>query len=241
MEKKLKHKEVLDLIKRNEAQDFLKVLTEYAVKNTENLVIGAVIVLVIAVGIPLFLNSRAANEVKAEQILSKADYFLTRPVSDQKNAQMYGMFRTKDEKFEKGIAAYQEVVQTYKSTKSLPYAYLGIADAYFNDGKYKESLEYYNTFLEKFQAHYLAPQALSGRAYAYCELGRYKEALDDLNTAMQKYKDSYLYNDIRLKAAECYLKLKNPADAKQLYTQIIGDGRNSYWASVAEVKLREIK
>lgn len=215
-------------------------MTEYASKNTENLVIGAVIVLVVAVGIPLFLNGRAANEVKAQQILSKADYFLTRPVSDQKDAQMYGMFRSKDEKYEKGIAAYQEVVQTYKNTSALPSAYLGIADAYYNEGKYKESLEYYNTFMDRFPAHYLSPQALSGRAYAYYELGQYKEALDDLNAAMQKYKDSFLYNDIRLKAAECYEKLKNPGDARQLYTQLIADGKNSYWAGVADEKLKDL-
>lgn len=241
MEKKLKHKEVLNIIKRNEAQDFVKSLREYAVKNTENLVIGVVIVLVVTVGIPLFLNARTANEVKAEDILSKADYFLTRPVSDQKNAQMYGMFKSNEEKYEKGIAAYQEVVQTYKSTKALPFAYLGIADAYFNEEKYKEALEYYGTFLEKFPSHYLAPQALAGRAYAYYELGQYKEALNDLDAAMQKYPDSFLYNDIRLKAADCDMKLKDTADARQLYAKVVADSKDSYWAGVAEARLGEIK
>lgn len=241
MEKKMKHKDVLKLVKRNEAQEVIKSATEYATKNTENLIIGIVAALVISIGTPLFLNGRKANEVKAQQVLSKANYFLTRPVMDQKDAQMYGMFRTKEERLEKAVMAYNEIIQTYKGTKSLPYAYLGVADAYFNNAKYKEAMEYYNTFIEKFPKHYLAPVALAGRAYVNYEQTRYSDALADLKSAMEKHKDAYNYSDMRMKAADCLLKLNDFSAAKQEYEAIIKEGSDSYWAGVAREKLKEIK
>jgi tetratricopeptide (TPR) repeat protein len=241
MEKKMKHKEVLSLLKRNEAQEVLKTATTYASKNMENLIIAVVAAIVIPVGLILFFNGRKTNEIKAQQVLSKANYFLTRPVSDQKDAQMYGMFRTKDERLEKAVMAYNEIIQTYKGTNSLPYAYLGIADAYYNNGKYKEALEYYNTFLERFPKHFLTPMALAGRAYANYEQGKYSDALADLKTGLEKYGDSYNYADMRLKSADCLVQLKDFTGAKQEYEAIIKDNGDSYWAGVAKEKLKEIK
>jgi tetratricopeptide (TPR) repeat protein len=241
MEKKMKHKQVMELVKRNEAQDAFKSAAAYASKNTENLIIVVVAAIVIGVGVPLFLNGRKTNEIKAQQVLSKANYFLTRPVMDQKDAQMYGMFRTKDERLEKAVMAYNEIVQTYKGTNTLPYAYLGIADAYYNNAKYKEALEYYDTFLEKFPKHFLTPMALAGRAYANYEQGKYSEALADLKTALEKYKGAYNYADMRMKSADCLVQLKDFSGAKQEYEGIIKDGGDTYWAGVAREKLKEIK
>jgi tetratricopeptide (TPR) repeat protein len=241
MEKKMKHKDVLKLVKRNEAQEVFKNASDYASKNTENIIIALVAVLVLGVGIPLFLNGRKANEVKAQQILAKANYFLTRPVMDQKDAQMYGMFRTKDERLEKAVMAYNEIVQTYKSTNSMPYAYIGIADAYYNNAKYKEALEYYNTFLEKFPKHYMTPLALAGRAYVNYEQGKYQDSLADLKTVLEKYKGAHNYNDVRIKSADCLVKLNDFSGAKQEYEGIIKEAGDSYWAGIAREKLKEIK
>ena len=241
MEHKMKHKDVLKLVKRNEAQEAFKSASDYASKNTENIIIAVVAAIVIGVGIPLFLNGRKTNEVKAQQVLAKANYFLTRPVMDQKDAQMYGMFRTKDERLEKAVMAYNEIVQTYKGTDSMPYAYLGVADAYYNNGKFKEALEYYNTFLEKYPKHFLTPAALAGRAYVNYEQGKYSDALADLKTAMGKYKDASNYSDMRMKSADCLLQLKDLTGAKQEYESIIKDEGSSYWAGVAREKLKEIK
>jgi tetratricopeptide (TPR) repeat protein len=151
------------------------------------------------------------------------------------------MFRTKEEKYDKSIMAYNEIVQTYGGTKSLPYALLGIANAYYNLGKYKEAADGYNTFLEKYSKHLLAPEAYAGRAYANYEQGLYKPALDDLKLAMDNFKDAYNLNDMKLKAAECYYKLNETEAAKQAYVQIISGTADSYWAGVAREKLKEIK
>lgn len=238
---KMKHKDVLKLVKRNEAQEVLKNATDYATKNTENIIIALVVVAVLGIGIPLFLNGRKTNEIKAQQILAKGNYFLTRPILDQKDAQMYGMFRSKEERLEKAIMAYNEIINTYRGTKSAAYAYLGIADAYYNTAKYKEALEYYNTFLERYGKHLLVPEALAGRAYANYEQGKYSEALADLKTVTDNHKGAGNYNDARMKAADCLVKLNDFSGAKQEYEGIIKEAADSYWGGVAKEKLKGIK
>ncbi|HRU38982.1 MAG TPA: tetratricopeptide repeat protein [Candidatus Goldiibacteriota bacterium] len=240
MEKKLKHKEVIKLVKRNEAKEVLSSLAGYAQKNTENIIIAVAAVAVIAVGVPLFMSSRANNEVKAQQILAKANFFLTRPVVDQKDAQMYGMFRTRAERTEKAIMAYNEVIQNYKGTKSLAYAYLGVADAYYNDSKAKESIEYYNTFIERFPKHALASQAYLGRARAYMDSGNYAQALEDLKAAAAALSGSPVdEREIRYLTALCHEKMNDLASARKEYSELAGEGGGNYWAGLAAERLKE--
>jgi tetratricopeptide (TPR) repeat protein len=241
MEHKMKHKEVIKLVKRNEAQEFMKSAADYVKGNTENLIIAVAVVLVVSIGIPLIINGRNAGEMKAQQTLAKANYFLTRPVMDQKDAQMYGMFRTKDERLEKAVMAYNEVINTYRGSKTAPYAYLGVADAYYNNGKYKDAGDYYDAFLEKYPKHALAAEALAGRAYAKYEQGKFQEALADLKEAMGRFKGAYNYSDMRLKSADCLLKLNDFSGAKQEYESLINDTGDSYWAGVAKERLKEIR
>jgi len=237
---KIKHKEVKKLIKRNEFEEMIFNLQELFNKKKDNFIITGIITLILVGGTFFYLNNKKATEEKAEKIISRANFMLTRPVVNSKDASMYGMFRSKEEKYEKAIAAYQEVIQTYKGSKTLPYAYLGVADAYFNIEKYKEALEYYNTFIEKFPKHNLISEALSGRAHVYYQMGQYKEALDDFNTIMKKYPDVLNLQDIKIKSAQCYLKLNDFASAKSIL-QNIQESDGTYWYGLAKNILEGIK
>lgn len=237
---KIKHKEVKKLIKRNEFEEMIFNLQELFNKKKDNFIITGIVVLILVGGTFFYLNNKKATEEKAEKIISRANFMLTRPVVNSKDASMYGMFRSKEEKYEKAIAAYQEVIQTYKGSKSLPYAYLGVADAYFNVEKYKEALEYYNTFIEKFPNHNLISEALSGRAHSYYQLGQFKEALDDFNTVMKKYPEALNLQDIKIKLAQCYVKLNDFASAKSIL-QNIHESDGIYWYGLAKNILEGIK
>ncbi len=240
MEKKIKHKEVKKLIKTNEFEEMIYRLQESFNKKKDNFIITAIIIIILTAGTIFYLNNKKATEEKAEKILSRANFMLTRPVVDSKEANMYGMFKSKEEKYEKAIAAYQEVIQTYKGSKALPYAYLGVADSYFNIEKYKESLEYYNTFIDKFPKHELAAAALSGRAFVYYQLGQFKEALEDLKLIADKYPQTFNLQDIKIKTAQCYLKLNDTDSAKKIL-QDIKQSDGTYWYGVAKNILEGIK
>jgi tetratricopeptide (TPR) repeat protein len=240
MEKKIKHKEVKKLLKTNEFQEMILKFQESFGKQKDNFIITGIIVIILIAGIFFYLNNKKSTEEKAEKILSRAYFMLTRPVVDSKDANMYGMFKSKEDKYEKAISAYQEIIQTYKSAKALPYAYLGIADAYFNFGKYKEALEYYNTFIDKFPKHELYNEALSGRAFVYYELGQFKEALTDLKLILDKYPQTLNLQDIKIKTAQCYLKLNDINSAKTIL-QSIQQSDGAYWYGVAKNILEDIK
>lgn len=240
MEKKIKHKEVKKLIKTNEFQEMILKLQETFNKQRDNFIITGIIVFILIAGIIFYLNNKKLTEEKAEKILSRAYFMLTRPVVDSKDANMYGMFKSKEEKYEKAISAFQEIIQTYKSSKALPYAYIGIADTYFNFEKYKEALEYYNTFIDKFSKHELYDEALLGRAYVYYELGQFKEALKDLKLIIDKYPQTLYLQDVKIKTAQCYLKL-NDVNSATTILQSIQQSDGTYWYGVAKNILEGIK
>ncbi len=240
MDKKIKHKEVKKILKTNEFEEMIFRLRESFNKQKDNFIITGIIIVVLIGGTFFYLNNKKSTEEKAEKIITRANFMLTRPVVDSKEANMYGMFKSKEEKYDKAIAAYQEVIQTYKGSKSLPYAYLGIANAYFNIEKYKEALEYYNTFIQKFPKSELISEALYGRAFVYYEMGQFKESLADLKIIMEKYPATLNIQDVKIKAAQCYLKLNDNVSAKTIL-QDIKQTDGTYWYGLAKNILEEIK
>jgi len=240
MEKKIKHKEVKKILKTNEFEEMIFRLRESFNKQKDNFIITGIIVIVLIAGITFYLNNKKSIEEKAEKIITRANFLLTRPVVDSKEANMYGMFKSKEEKYEKAIDAYQEIIQTYKGAKALPNAYLGVANAYFNIEKYKEALEYYNTFIEKFPKNELISEALFGRSFVFYEMGQFKEALADLKIIMEKYPQTLNIKDVKIKAAQCYLKLNDTASAKTIL-QSFQQTDGIYWYGIAKNILEGIQ
>jgi TolA-binding protein len=234
MEKKMKHKDVMKLLKKNETQDFVNGTEDYFKKHAENIIIVAVAAVVIVVAIPLYFNSRNTAELKAERSLSEANYYVNRPVLDDPQASMYGLFRTKKEKYEKIEAAYSNVMQNFKGTKAYTAAMLGLADAYYNNGQYKEAFEYYNTFAEKFAKNPMAAEAVSGKGYSLYQQGQYADAAKEWERVIKEYNGGSAKNDVKLKLADCYIKLNNKPQAKTLCEEIIKDSSESYWANMAK-------
>lgn len=231
MEKKLKHKEVIKIIKRNEFEEFLINLQENIKKNNENLLIAGIIILIILVAIPLYLNNKNSQEIKARNLLSNADYYLTRAVlPDVKDASMYGYFKSKEEKYEKIIGIYSEILQNYKGTSAVPYAYLSIGNIYYNAGKYKEALEYYSTFIEKYKKHQFLPDALNGRAFTNFQIGNIREAIADWEKALELAKEGPFYYEAKFHLGLAYIKNKEIQKAKKIFEEIISSNKNSYWA-----------
>ncbi|HPI02556.1 MAG: Outer membrane protein assembly factor BamD [Candidatus Aerophobetes bacterium ADurb.Bin490] len=237
---KIKHKDAKKIIKRNEFAELVSSIGKFASKNTENVIITAVIAVIIVVAIPVIINFRKTNEVKAERLISEANFYINRPVVEDSNMTMYGFFRSKNEKYEKAIQTYLEVISKYRGTNQAPAAYLGAANAYYNNGMYKEALEYYGTFIDKYKSSPLYPEALSGKGYALYQSGNYQEAVN-------VWQDTKIFesgpnaNDVKLKLADCYVKLNDKQKAIDIYKKITEEMKGTFWASVASEKMKEIK
>lgn len=237
---KIKHKDAKKIIKRNEFAELVSSIGKFASKNTENVIITAVIAVVIIVAIPVIVNFRKTNEVKAERLISEANFYINRPVVEDSNMTMYGFFRSKNEKYEKAIQTYLEVISKYRGTRQAPAAYLGAANAYYNNGMYKEALEYYGTFIDKYKSSPLYPEALSGKGYALYQSGNYQEAAAAWQDS-KIFESSANSNDVKLKLADCYVKLNDKQKAVSIYKKIMEEMKGTFWASVASEKMKEIK
>ena len=231
---KMKHRDIIKMVKRNEAQEFVTGTEHFLKKNTESIVIGGIIALIVIIAVPLFLNFRASSNLKAEQALSEANYYINRPVLDDEQAAMYGFFRTNREKYDKAQAAYMAVLNDYKGTNAVPAAYLGLANSYYNNGQYKEALEYYADFVSKFPKHDLAAEAYSGKAYTLFQTGQYADAVKEWEIVLKKYNGGNNPDDIKLRIAESYLKAGNKSAAKAICDEIMKSGKDNYWTSAAK-------
>jgi tetratricopeptide (TPR) repeat protein len=236
MEHHLRHKDVRKLIKKNEFQEMVAAAVSGAKKNSENLIIGAIILIIIAVAVPLFLNSQAKKEEKAQGLLAQANYYYNLPVGEDKNTGVK-YFASEAEKYERIIGAYSEILQNYKGTKASSYAYLGTADAYYAAGKYMESMEYYNTFITKNPRHEMTDDAISGRAYCNYRLNNYREAAADWEDVIKKYPGANTYFDAKIHAAMSYEKMGEKEKAGVYYAEIIKENPDSAWARDAKAKL----
>ncbi|MEI7639890.1 MAG: tetratricopeptide repeat protein [bacterium] len=236
MDKKMKHKAVINLIKRNEMKEMLDSTLAVITKNTQNTIIASIVVLVVLIAIPFYLNHKNTMEIKAEQLVSRANMMLTRPVLNIEQAGMYGYFRTTEEKTDMVIKTYAQVLKEYKGTNQVAYATLGMANAYYNLGKYKEAQEYFMDFAKKYPTHKMIDDARSGLGYVLYQIGQFKEAAVEFEKVG---KTSFVYYDAKLKLAECYAKTGDKVKAKAAYEEIVKDSADTKWASVAREALKK--
>ncbi|MEI7542740.1 MAG: tetratricopeptide repeat protein [bacterium] len=238
---KMKHRDIIKMVKRNETQEFVSGLKHYVLGNVKNITIVAISVLVIGIVVPLFLNLRENNNLKAEQILSQANYFLNRPVLDDPQAAMYGFFRTNKEKYEKAQSFYMTVLRDYKWSDALPSAYLGLANSYYDSEQYKKAMEYFNSFISKFPNNTLIAEAYSGKAYTLFQMGQYAEAILIWESVQKKFNGGNNPNDIKLRVAESYIKTGNKVAAKAICEEMIKSDKEDYWTSAAKEMILKTK
>lgn len=119
-------------------------------------------------------------------------------------------------------------------TEQIPYALQLLSSIYLRQDQYKKSIEYGNKAIQAFDTYYkenpnnhtlfLKSQTLSDIGYCYAKVNRHKEAIVFYNKsiALSKQVGADSMTGITLaKAAESYLMLSNPNEAKRLYEQVL--------------------
>ena len=235
MEKKLKHRDVIKLVKRNEIKEIVEKTTAYFTKNTENVIIAAIIAAALIIGIPLFLKAGKANSEKAEQALARANNIFNAPVSNDAQMAMYGYFPGNQQKYETAASSYMEVIQGYRNTKAAAFAQLGLAASYFNNGKFGEAEEAYSLFIEKNAKHAMLAEAYNGLAYSRLEAGKLKEASEAWEKIVNELDKSAVIWEAAYNLASVYEMLGRKEDSKTLYTKTAA-GDDAYYAAKAAAK-----
>ncbi len=86
---------------------------EWAKKHQEMIFVGGLLILLIAAGVPYYLNSQKEANQKAQDVLSLAQYYQHAQV-DPKN----GPFKTEDEKNQMALQTFQKVLNDYAGTST---------------------------------------------------------------------------------------------------------------------------
>ena len=99
--KRYSHKQIRKSIKQDELRNALTRIVAFGKKNTENILISAIIFIVILVLIPLYFNNREKNEERATGLLNRAMNYSRQPVAGKFADPSSGTFRTREEKYGK--------------------------------------------------------------------------------------------------------------------------------------------
>jgi predicted negative regulator of RcsB-dependent stress response len=231
------HQQIRKSIKRDELRDFTNRAFHFARTNTENLLISAVIVAVVAILVPLYFNHLESNEHRASSLLNNAINYYIQPLAGQHAAVGSEAFRSLDEKYKKTQQAYSEVATTYKNTKSAQIARLGEANALFFQKKYNDALAIYQQELPQHVKDTLGSSIQFRMGQCQESQAHWKEALGIYQEILRQDSQNYNRHAIRQAMARCYSGLGQKAEAEKLLNEEKAEKGGGYWAEAARQQL----
>lgn len=242
MAKKVKRTTTRKQGKTAEVEKVAEVIAAPPKKSNAKAVVTAVIIAVIVLSIPLYLNGKKAAEIKANKILSEvAGLAVTTSVVFDAKTPVAGCFRVQNPNVGKIQQLYMSIITDLGSTKAYPVALLGLADSYCDYNRFQEAWDNYNSFIEKFPRHALLPEAIVGRGDVVYKQGKYDMAQAEWGKVLKNYNGGKNKYCVELKLADCDLKLGNKDAAKALCEDVIKDSKDGSWADMAKALLATIK
>ncbi|MEW6516580.1 MAG: tetratricopeptide repeat protein [candidate division FCPU426 bacterium] len=239
MAKKLyTHKQIRKSIKQDELRNALEKLFASAKQNTENLLIAAIIVVVIAILVPLYFSNQRANAKRAAELLNRAVTWSVQPVGGATEAAYGGeSFRNTEEKYKKTQQAFAEVSASYRNTPAGRQARDLEANSWFYLGEYAKAVEIYRADAEK-----ATDPALKSSLQQ--RIGACQENMKEWAAARQTYEtllaaapDFFNRRAVRLALARCQRHLGQTDAADKILQAEAAEEPGSYWAEAARQML----
>jgi predicted negative regulator of RcsB-dependent stress response len=157
--RRLSNRELRAAIKRNDLEEAMQKGGEWLKANVENVLIGAVLAVVLAVLVPYWLSSQSEQQAQSAVQLRAAQ-------SDFQRALSAGPGQA--DALRQARSKYQAVVTSYAGTDAAAHASLGASQADLKLGEADQAIANFQGFLSEFgEDHALAPLAVAGMAQAY--------------------------------------------------------------------------
>jgi tetratricopeptide (TPR) repeat protein len=237
--KRYSHKQIRKSIKQDELRNALTRIIEFSKKNTENILISAIIFIVILVLIPLYFNNRAKNEERAGGLLNRAMNYSMQPIAGAYADPNSGAFRTLDEKYKKVQSSFNEITGTYRNTRAAQIAKVGEANASFYLKEYDKAIGLYQDAKLK-QSDVQLKLTLDERiAASQSNLQKWQAALDVYQFILSEAPDYFNKRSVRLQMARCYTNLNQNEKAKAILEVEKNEDPGSYWSEIARRQMLE--
>ncbi len=231
--KRYTHQQIRKSLKKDELRDMLTRAVDFAKGNTENLLIAAIIVGVLAVLLPMYFRHQADNEVRAASLLEQAIYYNLQPVQTESPDALRPSFKTLAEKYQKCREAYAEVANTYPNTRAARLGRLGEANSLFFLGKYTEAQGVYQAELDKLPKDFLAPTLRERIGACQENLQKWPEALATYQALLAEDPGYFNRRSVRLAEARCLFHLGKTAEARKLLDAEEQQGAGDFWSEAA--------
>ncbi|MCK5218574.1 tetratricopeptide repeat protein [bacterium] len=229
--KRYSHKQIRKSLKQDELRNFLNRTIRFFRINTENLLILAIIIGVIAVLVPLYFRHQAANEKRAQNLLSRAISYYNYPLAGGDKAA--GDFRSMEDKYKKCQQAFAEVATVYRKTQAAGMASLGEANSWFFLKEYEKAILIYQEQLQKMEKKLLRSTIQERLAACQENLGQWSEALATYQAILTEQPEYFNRRAVNISIAGCYWNLDRKAEARELLAKEQSEEPGSYWSEIA--------
>lgn len=191
-------------------------LADWWDKNRQRLIQGAVVVVVVTLGVSFYLYKKNLREVEASQALS---------------AVQLGTDAT---------AAYQKLAVQYSGTAAAARAVLLAAGSSFADGKFAEAQSLFEKFLREAGDSAWRSQAVLGVAASLDAQGKTAEATTKYQDFIQRFANDPGTSAAKSALAHLYEAQNQPEKAVVLYQELARSEQNSSYGLESMVRLQDL-
>jgi TolA-binding protein len=129
------------------------------------------------------------------------------------------------------------VAKDYRGTESAEEALIRLANLQYDVGKMDEAQKAYGDYLRTYPRGRFVLMAAIGQAYVDDSKGNYQAGAEALSRALDNAKNSPLAGEAYSELARLYEEMKKPEDAIRVYSQIVEQYGQTYWAQQAQQRL----
>ena len=216
MVKKISHKEVRRRMKMNEMAEATHWLEELWINHGKTITWGLVVIVVLAVAGYLYRDARGKSRNRSATLYQKALQSVSAEMPDEASSLV------------------NQIVKSYPSTPSYPFALLLKGDLLFDQENYEEAIASYNLVIERKKDPDLASTALLAKAICQENLGRLDEAASSYRQILDLYPQSGRETEARFRLASLKENQGAIEKALTLYKTIPQD---SIWVNEATQRI----
>ena len=206
----------------------------WAKLHQEFIAILIIVILIIGIGLPYYLNSVATNNKKSMAMLNMGIYYLNAPVGPQ------SAFKTEVEKYQECSTFFNKVKNLYPGTQAynIAYYYLGKCDLFLQN--YMLASKYFKLAYKKLKNTPLGQEAFIGVGMCYISQSQWNPAILIFEKYLKIYPNGFLREEARFNLAKIDKLVHNLAMAKIELKKIIHSHPNSDWAKQASFELKTL-
>lgn len=209
---------------------------EWAKAHQEFIAVTGIVVLLLAIGIPYVIHSRAQSEKDAQGVLSLGQYYLHSPV-DPKN----GPFKSNVERLQQSLQTFQRILTDYSGTQTAKLARYYVAKCEYSLGQYTQAYSNFDTSTQELKGIPLGQEAYLGKILCLEAQNEYPQAATWAETFLKEYPNSFLAGEVRLDLSDVYLKTNNKTGAVEQLKILVQSDADDDWGREAERRLKEMQ